>query len=275
MCQPGRPRPSARLPGRLALTRRLPEQAVERVLLARPVGVSPALAEHREHRVVVEPRDLAEAGIGVHVEVQVVVDRVDRVAEALDEIHDEVDRLHGADVVARREHAQRLHVLAEQLGLALGERGPVLAGVVGPLEQRVVDVGDVLGVDDVEPAVEPLALEQVERQVGGRVAEVGGVVRGDAADVEAGDVRRGARDEGAGAGVVDAQLRGRSADRGDVRTRPAAHGCRAYLLEQSGQSTVAAPARSRHNGGRDHRLRDLSQGTSRGDLARARPRSPT
>ena len=48
-CQPGRPRPSglsqAGSPGRSAA----PDQAVERVLLARPVGVAAAVGEDREH----------------------------------------------------------------------------------------------------------------------------------------------------------------------------------------------------------------------------------
>ena len=44
---PGRPRPSGGVPGRLAGPLGLPEQAVERVLLAGPVGVAAALGEQR------------------------------------------------------------------------------------------------------------------------------------------------------------------------------------------------------------------------------------
>ena len=221
------------------------------MLLAGAVGGSPALAEQGQHRVVAEPRHLPEARVGVHVEVQVVVDRVDGVAELLDEVDDQVDGLDRTDVVTRREHAQRRHVVAEQLRLALGQRRPVLAGLVRPLQQRVVDVSDVLRVDDVEPSVVPLTLQQVERQVGGRVAEVGGVVRGDAADVEPGDLGRGALDEPAGAGVVDVQVGGSSADRGDVRARPAAHAVERICLACTACRRWSA-AGSRHNGGRDH-----------------------
>ena len=42
----GPARPERRRPGWLARTRRLPEQAVERVLLARAVGVAAAVGEH-------------------------------------------------------------------------------------------------------------------------------------------------------------------------------------------------------------------------------------
>ena len=56
------------------------------------------------------------------------------------------DRLDRADVVRRRDDPQRLHVLAEQRGLAHRQDHPVLAVARGPLQQRVVDVGDVLDV---------------------------------------------------------------------------------------------------------------------------------
>ena len=51
--------------------------------------------------------------------------RAPRVLQLLDQLDDERDRLDRADVVVRRQHPQRGHVLAEQLGLALGELGPV------------------------------------------------------------------------------------------------------------------------------------------------------
>ena len=65
MCQPGRPAGSRgrRVPRRLARPRGLPQQAVERVLLARPLGVAAALGEQREHGLVVEVADTAEARV--------------------------------------------------------------------------------------------------------------------------------------------------------------------------------------------------------------------
>ncbi|SHV94529.1 Uncharacterised protein [Mycobacteroides abscessus subsp. abscessus] len=86
----------------------------------------------------------------------------------------------------RREHPQRRHVLPEELGLAVAEVAPVDAVARGPLEQRVVDVGDVLHVVDVVPGVEPVPVHQVERQIGGGVTQVRGVVRRNATDVHGG-----------------------------------------------------------------------------------------
>ncbi len=47
---------------------------------------------------------------------------------------------------------QRLHVFAVPLCLPAGQLAPVLAVPVGPFQQRVIDVGDVLHVDDGVPA---------------------------------------------------------------------------------------------------------------------------
>ena len=53
----------------------------------------------------------------------------------------------------------------------------------GPLEQRIVDVGDVLHVVHVVPLIQPLPMDEVERQVGSRMTQMGGVIRRDTADV--------------------------------------------------------------------------------------------
>jgi len=75
------------------------------------------------------------------------------------------------------------------------------------LEQRVIDVGDVLDEGDLVPGVAPGAVEQVEADVRRRVAKVGGVVGRDAADVEArGSVRLGLDDSARG-GVEEADRR--------------------------------------------------------------------
>ena len=75
---------------------------------------------------------------------------------------------------------------AEQLDLLSGQISPVDPVPLGPFQQRVVDVGDVLHVVHLVAGVEPDALHQVEGQVGRGVAEVCRVVRGDAADVDPG-----------------------------------------------------------------------------------------
>ena len=64
------------------------------------------------------------------------------------------------------------------------ELAPVLAVALGPLEQRVVHVGDVLGVDHLVPAVKPRPDQQVPGGEGGGVAQVGRVVGGDPAGVQ-------------------------------------------------------------------------------------------
>src|SRR5690606_34545027 len=69
----------------------------------------------------------------------------------------------------------------------------------------VVDVGDVAGVDHPMAARLEVADQRVEHRVHERVAEVGRVVRGDAADVEPHRVAGEERLHVPGAGVVQAQ----------------------------------------------------------------------
>ncbi len=85
------------------------------------------------------------------------------------------------------------------------------------LEQRVVDVGDVLDVLHRQARVSPDPVEQIERHVGVRVPEVGCVVRGDAADVHPDRTRsRPDADDEARSGVEGLGL-GRG--RGDRKSR--------------------------------------------------------
>src|SRR5690606_19825968 len=118
-------------------------------------------------------------------EVEVAVDVVDRPGglQSLNQLDDHRDGLDGADEVLRRYHPQPRHVVGEQLRLLVGEIAPVLPGLDGALEQRVVDVGDVLDVGDREPGIVPGAIEHVEGDVGGGVTQVGCVVRRDTAHV--------------------------------------------------------------------------------------------
>ena len=94
---------------------------------------------------------------------------------------------------------------------------------LGPFQQRVVDVGDVLHVVHLVARVQPAPVHQVERQIGGRVPEVGGVVRGDPADVQgrgrAGLVGRTV----AGRGVVEPQNRAGPGQHRDVGRGPGPH----------------------------------------------------
>jgi hypothetical protein len=155
----------------------------------------------------------------------VLVDPVDRtrLLELLDHRHSQRDRLDRTHVVVWWEHPEGLHVLAEQLGLALRELGPVDVHLRGALEQRVVDVGDVLDEDDLVPGVAPGAVEQVERDVRRGMAHVGRVVGSDAADVEAGRAVRGGGDLAARRGVVERHRRSRDRELGHLGSRPRTH----------------------------------------------------
>jgi hypothetical protein len=86
-------------------------------------------------------------------EVDILVDVVQRTAVGHPggEPLDDRQRLHRPDQVGGRQHPQRLHVLAVPLDLAAGQLTPVFAVPGGPLEQRIVHVGDVLHVDNGEP----------------------------------------------------------------------------------------------------------------------------
>ncbi|CNG68329.1 Uncharacterised protein [Mycobacterium tuberculosis] len=195
------------VPAGLAGAARHPQQRVEGVALARAERVAAALGEQRGHLLAAEAADRAEGRVGGDREVDVAVDLVGGVAaaELLDHLDDERDRLDRADVAVGRQDPQRGHVLAEQLDLAVGEGAPVLAGLLGAFQEGVVDVGGVLHVVDAVAEVAPHAVDEVEREVGVGVAEVGGVVGGDAAHVHPGGLAGGGGPRGARPGVVKGQ----------------------------------------------------------------------
>lgn len=224
---PARPAPAERaaVPARLALAGCHPEHRVDGVLLARAVRIAAAFGGQHPHGGRVQAGDLAEVPVGLDGEVDVAVDLVGG-AELTEPLDDRDDAGYGLDracVVPGRQHPQGRHVLAEQGGLLLGERGPVDAVALGPLQQRVVDVGDVLDVVNLPLVVEPHALHQVERVVGRRVSDVGGVVGRDAADVETGDGAGVEGDRTVGRGVVDPQVAALTGQGGDFGSGPGMH----------------------------------------------------
>ncbi len=180
------------------------------MLLAGPVRVAAALGEKGAHGRLVVVGLVAEAAGELVPEVDVrvlVVDPVGRAggqqfADRLDDLRDRLDR---ADEVGRRYHPQRLHVLAEQRGLAHREHDPVFAVAFGALQQRIVDVGDVLHVVHLVTVVQPDPVDQVECQVGRGMAEMRRVVRGDAADVHPRDGPRFSGPDLTGGGVEEVQ----------------------------------------------------------------------
>ena len=111
----------------------------------------------------------------------------------------------------------------------------VVAGRPG--QQRVVDVGDVLDVAHLVPGVTQGPQQDVERHIGRRVADVGCVVRGDAAHVHARDRAPLEVDQGGGGGVVDVDREPLAGHGGDEGRRPGDH-CQSV----SGRFAVTAQA---------------------------------
>ncbi|CAB4960481.1 unannotated protein [freshwater metagenome] len=186
---PGAPATERALPRWITRAFEKPQQAVEWVLLARAVGIASALGEDLDHPLRGETSDRSEPGVGVNPEVEVALEVVDgaRRLKLVDVTDHRGDRLDGTDVVARRHHLQRGHVLTEELGLAVTQCHPVIASFEGAGEQRVVDISDVLDVMNLVPGIEPHPLHEIERDIGGGMPHMRGVVRRDPANVDLGD----------------------------------------------------------------------------------------
>ena len=236
-CQPGRPGPNGDgqlgSPGRSASH----SSASSWSLLPARSGSPPRSANRRQHGVAVVAGLVAELRGGVGAEVHVGVLRiVDDVGGAggeqlLDDLDDLGHRLGGGHIVTRRQHPQGRHVLAEQVGLPVGELAPADAVTLRTLEQRIVDVGDVLHVVHTVTGVQPEAVHQVEGQVGRGMTQMGGVIRGDPADVHGGGGARGHRSHLPVCAVVEPQLRPRP---GSTGTLGADHDCIASTLNIAG-----------------------------------------
>ena len=104
--------------------------------------------------------------------------------EPLDGGNDFRDGFDRPDVVVGRQDIECCHVGLEELDLACRELAPVHACGRGPLEEGVIDVGHVLDVGNALAAVTPRTVQKVERDIARGMAHVGGVVRGDSADVQ-------------------------------------------------------------------------------------------
>ena len=132
-------------------------------------------------------------------------------------------RLDDADEGIGGDHGERRHVLAEQVDLRGREVPPVQTVTCRPLQERVVDIRDVLDVVDLVPGIPQDAIDDVERHVGRRVAQVRRVVRGDSADVEPGHRPRVERTHGPAAAVEQAQRLTVAGHGGDERCGPRLH----------------------------------------------------
>ena len=136
MCQPGRPAPEAGIPGRLAVTGQPPDQAVQRRLLARAVGIAAPLGEElrsvrglesRASEPNSSSRRLGEVQIGVR------RGRPPHTPLLGPATARSVRRSRGIASTAPTEcrggkHVQRGHVLAVELDLLLGQFGPLDPG---------------------------------------------------------------------------------------------------------------------------------------------------
>ena len=189
MCQPGRPGPPGRRPGRGLglglLLPALPEREVARVALAARVGVGRGL-----HVVDLLVGQLAVRRPRPHVEVDVARAVLGRVGVAAgDQRGDQLDHLGdvagGAGLVGRRQHVDRRQRLVELAVHVVGEVEPGPALLVGLGQDLVVDVGDVADERDVVPAVGQPAPQHVEVDRRPDVPDVRLRLDGETADVDA------------------------------------------------------------------------------------------
>jgi len=222
-------------PGGLAITLGPPQQRIQLIALARTLRVSPTLGVDRHHLGSIPRGDRAEARRGRKVEVDVAgsaepltLRQTDAVCRAGGEqvghrLDDGRHTLDDADVVVGGNHAQRGHVLAKKSDLLLCQRLPPDAIALGPLEQRVVHVGDVLDIEHVMARVTQGPAQQVEGDIGRGVADVGRVVRSDPADVQARGVSWGQQAHSRGSGVMDTDRQSGARHSRNERRRPGFH----------------------------------------------------
>ena len=125
----------------------------------------------------------------------------------------------------RRKHREQFHVGAEKIDLRGTQLAPIHAIALGAFEERIIHVGDVLGVIHLVAVIQQLAVDQIKGEIGRRMAQVGGIIRGNATDIHGGglplDVELFYLFI---SGIIEVKRR-RGARYGiDVRDRPRVHG---------------------------------------------------
>ena len=110
--------------------------------------------------------------------------RVARRLEARRRSEDARDLVRDPRHRVRRSPAEHRHIADVDLRLALGEIAPVDVITASALEERIVDVGDVLDVLHARAVCLEKPDEHVEHGEGERMTHMAGVVWGDTADVE-------------------------------------------------------------------------------------------
>ena len=105
--------------------------------------------------------------------------------EGLDHLLHRLDLVRGARADVRVEHAEAVHLLDEGRRALLGDLGGGATSLVGPVDDLVVHVREVLRERDLVALVHQVAANHVEREERARVADVNLVVDGGSADVHA------------------------------------------------------------------------------------------
>ena len=228
------------LPGRFAPASSTPQQWIEPVALADAIGVAATLGEDLIHLLSRPSRHLTERIPLSQIEIDIPGRRRDRRGFACGGLHrdgvcravgeefghrigDGRHRLLHTDELIGWDHGQRGHVVPEEIGLLTSQVAPIHAVALGPLEEGVVDVGDVLDHGHVDAGVADRALEHVKGHIGCGMPEMGGVVGGDATDVHREVVGLGGGDEFAGDAVAQEQEVTLTGDMGQEGTRPGLH----------------------------------------------------
>ena len=134
-------------------------------------------------------KDVAAGGVGVA--------GIHQLADGLD---DGADFLGGAGVDVGAADVQRVHRLEEVANELLGQLGGFNALFLGALDYLVVHVGEVLDVVHLETDMLQIPAQHVEGDVAQGVADVGGGIRSDAADIHLDGVAIGGGELGGFAG---------------------------------------------------------------------------
>ena len=175
----------------------MPEDEVEWVALAGIVGVAASFGRVLHHGRFVVARYCAEGVKGGHVEEDRCVDHigVSLRLQRLDNLDHLGHPIRGVRFGEDRAGVEGDHVAVESSGLFGGEFEEVNTEFSGLGQDGIVDVGDVAHQLHLMAEVLKPADQEVVGEIGVRVAEMGGVVRGDTADVHLHLVSRFERDD--------------------------------------------------------------------------------
>ena len=173
------------VPAGLVVGGGLPEDEIHRIAL---VGrdLDPGAGDHVVDRAA---REAAVVGVALHREEDVALGLIGVALgdEITDHFHHMWDVIGGTRLMCGVERAEGGHVLAVPAGRLAGDVADRAAALDGAREDLVVDVGDVAHIDHPLRAID--VAQQPEKRVedddGARIAQMGPVIDGRAADIEA------------------------------------------------------------------------------------------